>query len=482
MEKNILKYIIFYGLAALSVLSSCKDSFLDQKPYTGQPPEAALATEKDIYVALTGAYASLRVANVNISGTSTNISAYGRNIPAIGDVAADNVFVSASNTGRYLTFNQYTFNQGGTEFRDIWLNLYATIMKANRIIDSELSESDNVKKYKGEAYAIRALCYFDLVRHFAKPYTDDPNSDGVPLSLHYDPFAKPARSKVAEVYTQILSDLEQSYNMISTYRGTAYFSKYAARALAAKVNLYKGDYEAALSQAQDVIRNSGFSLVTNANLISYWGTTSAQSSTKTETLFEVVSDGVANLGNDELGYVYNQAGYGDLLATPELYNLYSDTDLRKQLITVGARTNAEKPAYIVTKYKAMANDRDDKKILRLSEVYLIAAESSHSQAVADDALALTYLNTLMAQRDPNKVYSSTGNQLLEDIIMERRKELAFEGDRLHTLNRLKRDIVRSAVYPSAARNISYSNTRRIFPIPLAERTNNPNISQNPGYN
>lgn len=201
---------------------------------------------------------------------------------------------------------------------------------------------------------------------------------------------------------------------------------------------------------------------------------------KNETLFEVVSDNVLNLGNDELAYIYSQDGYGDLLCAPELYNLYRPTDVRKSLIKVGARSNAENPAYIVTKFKAVSDDRDDKKVIRVSDVYLIAAEAAKGNN--NEPLALTYLNTLVAQRDPGLVYASTGSQLLDDIVVERRKELAFEGDRLHTLNRLKRAITRSNVFPTAALNIPYADFRRIGPIPQTETNNNPNITQNPGYN
>ena len=167
-----------------------------------------------------------------------------------------------------------------------------------------------------------------------------------------------------------------------------------------------------------------------------------------------------------------------MLANEELYKLYSDTDVRKKLITIGSRAQAENPAYIVNKYQNVAGDRDDKKVLRLSEVYLIAAESA--ARTNKEADALKYLNALVAQRDASLVYASTGATLIEDIITERRKELAFEGDRFFDLNRLKRDIVRvGGKYQ--VRNVPFSNNFRIGPIPQSERNANPNISQNPGY-
>ena len=99
----------------------------------------------------------------------------------------------------------------------------------------------NINQYKGEAYAIRALCYFYLVRYFAKPYTDDPNSPGVPIILTYNINQKAPRNTVAEVYTQILSDLDKAYTNMTLFSNSGQFSKYAAKALQAKVYLYKGD-------------------------------------------------------------------------------------------------------------------------------------------------------------------------------------------------------------------------------------------------
>ena len=96
----------------------------------------------------------------------------------------------------------------------------------------------------------------------------------------------------------------------------------------------------------------------------------------------------------------------------------------------------------------------------------------------------------MAKRDPGFQYTSTGNQLLNDIINERRKELAFEGDRFYDLNRLKLPIARVAnpgAIPAGQGNVNlnipYSDYRRIAPIPQAELQANANIvsQQNPGY-
>ncbi|PLK46211.1 RagB/SusD family nutrient uptake outer membrane protein [Emticicia sp. TH156] len=458
--------IVVLGILITSFLSSCKDSFLELSPYTQIPNEAAVATEADMLVALRGAYSQIRSANL-----------YGRTIPVIGDLGADNVFLSSRNSGRYFAFDQYIITTNNADYEGFWNNAYTGILRANNIINSKLADNANVLQLKGEAYALRALLYFNLLRSFSQ--STDGSKEGVPLVLSYNPTLKPSRNTVQEVYAQIQADLDKAYTSMTVNNGSARFSKYAARALAAKVALYQADYEKALTYATDVITNGGFTLLTASGVASYWANPASNASTvKTETLFEVSADAVLNVGTDELGYIYNQAGYGDLLANEELYKLYADTDVRKKLIVIGSRAQAENPAYIVNKYQNVAGDRDDKKVLRMSEVYLIAAEAA--ARTNKEADALKYLNTLVAQRDSALVYSSSGATLIENIITERRKELAFEGDRFYDLNRLKRDIVRVGGRYSV-RSIPFSSNFRIGPIPQSERNANPNISQNAGY-
>jgi hypothetical protein len=199
-------------------------------------------------------------------------------------------------------------------------------------------------------------------------------------------------------------------------------------------------------------------------------------------LFEVSSDAVANLAFDALSYIYSQAGnYGDLVVSDDFYATFNATDIRKALYPVVPRPANPPGASIptVNKYPVISGDLSDTKVLRLSEMYLIAAEASLPSNEAD---ALTYVNYITTRRSAPAI-ASTGAALLEDVLAERRRELAFEGDRYMDLMRLKRDVVRSTNYPASARNIPYSNFRRILPIPQTELDANPAIrtQQNPGY-
>ena len=461
------QFSILAILAVMLLFTSCKKSFINRLPPTAVTPELALATEADLSAALRGAYVGLR-----------GVDFFGRSVPVFGDLIPDNGYVSLTNSGRYIAENNYTYVVNDGNVLGFWSSAYTTILRANNIINSTLAASTNVNQYKGEAYAIRALCYFYLVRFFAKPYTDDPNALGVPIVTTYDPNYKPGRSKVSEVYTLILNDLAQAYSLMTLFTNSTQFSKYSARALQAKVYLTMGDKANAKTAATDVITNSGFTVVSSAGYLAYWAFLTPRTD-KVETLFEVSSNSTASNGFDCLANIYNQAGYGDIICSDALYALFEAADVRKTLYTPGTRGGLA-AVFVNNKYPGtFGSEISDTKVLRMSEVYLIAAEAS---LPADETGAKTYANTITAARGASAI-TSTGAALFNDIIQERRKELAFEGDRLMDLQRLKLDITRSSNYPPSALSMPYSNYRRLLPIPQTEMDANPTIrtQQNPGY-
>jgi len=160
---------------------------------------------------------------------------------------------------------------------------------------------------------------------------------------------------------------------------------------------------------------------------------------------------------------------------------------------VGYRSGQAGNTYLAYKYPNAfgAADRDDTKILRLADVILIAAEAYYNTSDPDNANL--YLNFVAKKRDPSFAgYASTGTQILEDILTERRKELAFEGGRFWDLVRLKRTWTKvinqnplKSISINAANNsnASFSKiTPLVYPIPQAEIDANKNITQNPEFN
>ena len=465
MKRITIKNMIVTTVLFLS-LASCEKSFLELQPPTSLTPEFALATEADLQVALRGAYAGLK-----------NTALYGRSLPVLGDIMADNTYQSTQNTNRYTSFNLYNYLVTDGDVSGLWNASYTVILRANNIINSPIADNANIQQIKGEAYAIRALAYFNLVRYFASPYTVDPSKLGVAIITTYQADLKPERAKIADVYSLINKDLDNAYTLMTKFTNSSQFSKYSAKALQAKVYITMGDKTNAKTAALDVITNSGFTAISAAAHNGYWAGVAPRTD-KVETLLEISFDAVANNAFDALAYIYLQSGnYGDMLCSSELYDLYETADIRKSLYATGTRGGLA--SVFVNKYTSFTGDHTDTKVVRMSEMYLIAAEASYPSNTAD---ALKYVNEVTSRRGA-KAIASSGSALLEDIITERRKELAFEGERYLDMQRLQRNIVRSKNYPASALSIDFTNYRRIMPIPQGELDANPNIKsqQNPGW-
>ncbi|HEX6179817.1 MAG TPA: RagB/SusD family nutrient uptake outer membrane protein [Chitinophagaceae bacterium] len=474
MNKKIIALTV---LCAIVFSTACKKEFLERTASNQLPAESSITSEGGMRDAINGLYASLRTANL-----------YGRSVPLLGDLLADNTVLHATNSNRYTAENQYTFIATSGTALGIWTDAYSTILAANNIINSSVTSNANVDNFKGEAYALRALMYFELVRFFATPYTVSPDAEGVPIVLTYDIDLKPSRKKVSEVYAQVIADFNQAFMLITQAKNSSYINKYAVKALLARVYQHMGDWTNARTAALDVVTNGGYVLLDTTAFKEYFKTAIPvpAATVKPETIFEVSSDAVNNLGSNALAYFYEQdRGYGDAIATDNVFNLYSATDARRYYIDpTKRRANATTGPLIkaVVKYPNTnnANDKDDTKVIRYADVLLILAEAYYN--LNDETNARLRLNEVARKRDPLFAgYASTGTALLDDIINERRKEFAFEGLRFWDLVRLNRVIDRGPQYPASGRTIAVGNTRRLQPIPQTERDANPNISQNAGY-
>ena len=477
----------------LLLITSCKKEFLDQKPYNSVSADVALKNDADMNAAMNGVYASMR-----------SVDLYGLTLFLKGDLMSDNCFLTSANSGRYLSFNQYNMINTDGYANNVWANAYTTIKNANLIINSTITANDNVNQLRAEALMVRALMHFELVRNYGTPYTVDPTKPGIPIVLTFDQNAVPARNTVKEVYNQIIADLTAAAglvkytlnnNMVFNSAGstrtlnTSYVTKYAISALLARVYQNMGDWANAKTAALDVVNNGGFTLTASTGLAGYWANGTPRTD-KVETIFEITQDANNNnAGNGlTLGGLYLPAAapykgnYGDVLANASLYNLYSATDVRRNLITVGTRAGQVSTAYICRKYSGNTTDYDDTKVLRYADVLLILAEAYYN--LADITNANITLNKVAQQRDPSFIgWADAGTQVLEDILVERRKELAFEGSRFWDLLRLKRSFTKVQDQDAPQKNLTIvpGDPRLLFPIPFNEINVNKNIEQNTGY-
>lgn len=464
-------YVMLFALTL--VFTACRDQFLDLKNPQSLPLDGTIKDLATLTTASNGAYLQLKGENY-----------YGRTFILVPDLLGDNVFVSRSNGGRYPEEDNFAVTRENGYVLGAWAAMYRTIVNANISISegSKLTPSTDINQVLGELYALRALAYFDLVRYFAQPYsyTNDASHLGVPLVVERkDELIKPARATVGQVYAQIIDDLQKSLTLMTTAKKDGKFTPTAANALLAKVYLYKGDWANAELYASNAI-SGPYTLLTNANYVGSWA-----SKFSSESLFEVAFLSTDNLAANSIGYFYEQAGYGEGLATQDLYNQYDAADVRRQLIQVGIRkVTFENPAYFVKKYPRGTSTRDDNiKVLRLSEVYLIRAEARAELSKTDAsklADAQADLNIIVKRGHAAALnITLTGDDLVERILLERRKELAFEGNRFFDLTRRNKNV--NHIKSETNEVFNYPNNKFVMPIPFAETTANPSVKQNPGW-
>lgn len=455
------------------LLFSCSQSFLELTPQQSVSDTKALTNLEDLRSSVTGVYNQ-------ISATSH----YGRNFFLIPDVMADDVKQN-SQSNRIEDYAEHIVNVSDSDASSMWTNMYAAINAANAIINNEIDVPDAVKADRdhivGEAYALRGLVYFDLVRMFAQHYkfTADASHLGVPLVLTFDPTYKPSRNTVKEVYDQVISDMTMGISMmksVSRSGNSNTLSSISTKALLARVYLYKEDWTNAEAMASEVISTGGYSLIPNSNYNALWTTDNSS-----ESIFEISMTESDNRGSNSMGGLYLKEIYGDYLPSNDVVSLYDPSDKRLEVFQVDPFLSGDYAPYRVYKYPD-PNGYDNTKVIRLAEIYLIRAEARAEIGTnisgSQDDLDMVHQRAVAGAPDN----ADTGQALKDDIFLERRLELCFEGQRLWDLMRKKKDIVRTNCTSSIC-TIPYADDTVILPIPQVETDANPNIAtqQNPGY-
>lgn len=501
--KSIYKVM---GCAILAAsLSSCVNDWLDVAPSDGTDAGAALTSSSDLDAARTGMYKALK-------GNSSLIDYYGQQFFVYGDVHAGDDYqynyIGGSNRANfYYDMNYQTASEFNTSTVS-WQSPYVVIGRANRIIAAaeggKLSDAVEAKakieQYAAESKVLRALAYFDLVRIYGKPYTEDQGASlGVPLVTEVlESNAKPARSTVAEVYTQVVKDLTEaiSSNALATETKPGYVSVWGAKAILSRVYLNMGDYANALSVAEDIIKNSGAALWTRDQYFKAWD---ASTPNESEFLFRLnVAGSKDNNDLNGIGNLQQRDGYKEMVATKKFVDMLTSDpkDVRNDMFLPA---KAEKEVAVYGTNKVFLNKLRGQggnlrnvtivPIIRLSEVYLTAAECAFRNN--DKTKAVEYLNDLVKNRTTTEASLATvDNITLERILIERRKELIGEGQRYFDALRNNETITRYTseadkgwhkTLSKDAQSFNRDYFKAIAAIPQAEINANPNIKQNTGY-
>lgn len=484
--KNIK--IILMGLLLIS-LSSCKD-FLDMTPTNSADADQAIKTPKDAAVIMNGIMRSM-----------TSSSYYGRDFLIYGDAKGGDFTIFSQ--GRGLD-GLYTFNHAANigSYSSFWSQIYYCILQVNNLLENiEKQEALGVTGFntaKGQALTARAMMYFDLVRLYGKVYDQDKNAFGVPLVLKkLSTDAQPLRSTVEQNYIQIVKDLTDAAPLLPKTKLNGYINYYANKATLAKVYLYMKSYGDALTAAEEVINApSMYTLYTNANWVSSWA---AQYGS--ESIFELAMVPLENdLGNSSLGIYHRRRNHGVTAALGFfvasdyfLARLNQDAaDVRKGIMAADEISSTRMGA--LYKYSGSTSLSGDGKpsnstavnikVIRLSEMYLIAAEAS---LISDPGKAVGYLNAIR-KRAPNLAPATVGTITLDMILQERSKELYGEGHRFFDMMRTNQTIefndeIGAINVPHRGKTIDRTFYKTILPIGDAELNANPPIraQQNPNY-
>lgn len=495
------------GCAILAAsLSSCVNDWLDVAPSDGTDAGAALTSSSDLAAARTGMYKALK-------GNSSLVDYYGQQFFVYGDVHAGDDYqynnLGGSNRASfYYDMNYQTASEFTSSSNVAWKSPYIVIGRANRIIAAAeggaLSDAAEAKatidQYAAEAKVLRALAHFDLVRIYGKPYTEDQGASlGVPLVTEVlESNAKPARSTVAEVYTQVVKDLTEaiSSNALATETEPGYVSVWGAKAILSRVYLNMGDYANALSVAEDIIKYSGAALWTRDQYFKAWD---ASTPNESEFLFRLnVTGSTDNNDLNGIGNLQQRDGYKEMVATKKFVDMLTSDpkDVRNGMF-LPATAAKEVATYgtnkvFLNKLRGQGGNSRNVTIvpiIRLSEVYLTAAECAFRNN--DKTKAVEYLNDLVKNRTTTEASLATvDNITLERILIERRKELIGEGQRYFDALRNNETITRYTseadkgwhkTLSKDAQSFNRDYFKAIAAIPQAEINANPNIKQNTGY-
>ncbi|WP_243347773.1 RagB/SusD family nutrient uptake outer membrane protein [Parabacteroides sp. FAFU027] len=498
---NFKKYISVALFAAL--LSACSSDFLTKVPEDSINTSNFFQTEADAIAAINGAYQPLQWPKLyNMRMWTTDIMAGNSIVGAGGGTDG----IETQDEANFITS---TDNQG---VLDLWRGPWPGILRTNIILQKVpgMSISENVKnRVLGEAYFLRAHYYFILVRFFGDvPLVLTPVTPGDDL--------RPSRAPKADVYTQIISDLNKAIELLPTKEeystadlGRA--TKGAAVGTLAKVYLTLGNWQQTVDLC-DQVKTLGYSL--NAN---YGDNFNPATENSQESLFEVQHSGKTTFdfwsNENQASWLSTftgprgsnmvDGGWGWNQPTQEFVDSYETGDKRKD-VTVFYEGCPKfdgqdyKKAYSLTGYNlrkfvvtktvtggAYDNSPLNFPVLRYADVLLMKAEALNELGRTTDAqLASTdanaTLNKVRARAGLADVVGLSQNDLRNKILHERRMELAFEGQRWFDLIRVQNGQYGIDFLHSIGKS-NMSSKFLLMPVPQKERDANPNLTQNTGY-
>jgi hypothetical protein len=377
---------------------------------------------------------------------------------------------------------------------------YQAIDRANRILagvdvadSTRLGDNTLRPRLKAEALYFRAFSHFEMFRYYCANY--DPNGLGMPYmeipSSELSSLGPQKRIKMVDYFNKINADLSTAKGLLPnnlTDRTRA--NKLAASALQARIALYIRDWANAVTYSSEYI--TAIPLSPRAEFNGIW--TDANNN---EVAFKLKRS-TTNNPYGRIGSIYRNTSssatnIGTVVWAPasKLWDTYDQTnDIRfssyvkdEPLLTARGRQSRIIQKYAGTGYGTAAENIADAKVFRTGEMYLIRAEAKAE--TNDLAGAAADINALRAARITGytNVTFASKQEAIDAIMLERFKELPFEGHRFWDLKRRGLPVVRIGTdipSPSGA-TLSANNFRFLLPIPKPEMQANNLMEQNPGY-
>ncbi len=449
---TLVKNFALAGVAAL-LLTSC--DFLQVEPKQSISSDQALSSAQNVRAALNGAYNDLSDNNL-----------YGGQYMMLPDLLADAgdvQWVGTFNEPAEIVRKNIQTNNGFVELQ--WTEAYEAINGANNVLSAldQIEDAQERERVEGEARLIRGVLYFELVRLFAQPWNaGDPSSNlGVPIILEptrsITEEENVTRNTVEEVYNRVITDLDSAQILLPESNGV-YADTYTASAFLSRVHLMQGDYQEAAEAANRVIQSEEFELAP----------TFAGAFNNTEDIPEYIFaiQISSQDGANDLNTFYASSadgGRGDINILQQHLNRYDSTDARGDFFY----TDSETGDIRTSKWRDDESDGANIPIIRLAEMYLTRAEANLRANTSVGASPVADVNTIRNRAELDSVNTVT----VDDVLRQRRLELAFEGNLLHDLKRTGRSVG----------SLAFDAEELVYPVPQRECDANPEISQNPGY-
>ena len=457
-----------YTLPLALFLSGC--DALDQDPSTSVTVDTAITSVEDLSNAVNGAY------YVATYGTMLTVAS---EMSIYADLVGPDAYQPASSGQSASRLAQFAMTPADTY--NVYYYLYAAIANVNNALEKAdlLEDKEAAAPYIAELYAMRGLFHFHLATYFAPiPTSGSLNTNGIVLSDKvFDIDYIGARADLETTYEFIVQDFTRAIETgLNTDKKTGHLNYWAALALRARANLYRGDYAAALADAEEVISDSPYSLYTQENYTKVWSQEGAD-----EMIFEYLQTDVYNAQRYAPGYYTSPLGYSEYGVSEQFYNWLTSNplDVRSKMVANCTVAPDSEPdyhtGYYPLKYPGNAGASvltytNNIKVVRLSEMYLIAAES----ALMEGGDAATYLNVLRSNRIAG--YEDVPYVSLDDILDERRKELFAEGQIAFDFWRNGRTVDNGAFV------VEPTDFRTVLPLPVEEiDLSKGRLIQNPGY-